>query len=174
MSWRSLTKIAGSGYGSESGSISPRYGSTTLISGLAPKNCTEEKSCCGTKVLTSEKIGGLKVVACDRSPFKLFKLRFSNKSVQAPSCKRPETTQRSLFLSFEINNCFPITSEAYEKIRENYMPRGQFKHRYWFFADTPNIAGNCCVICKIYNEEPIRFLPSSQTLCRIYNTVFFS
>ncbi len=52
------------------------------------------------------------------------------------------------------------------------MPRGQFKHRYWFFADTSNIAGNCRVIWKIYNGEPIRFLPSSQTLCRIYNTVF--
>jgi hypothetical protein len=28
------------------------------------------------------------------------------------------------------------------------MPRGEFKHRYWFFADTPNIAGNFCVIWK--------------------------
>jgi hypothetical protein len=50
-----------------------------------------------------------KVVAFDRSPFKLFTLRFSNKSVQAPSCERPKTTQRNLFLSFESNNCFPIT-----------------------------------------------------------------
>jgi len=23
------------------------------------------------------------------------------------------------------------------------MPRGEFKHRYWFFADAPNIARNC-------------------------------
>jgi hypothetical protein len=28
------------------------------------------------------------------------------------------------------------------------MPRGQFKHRYWFFADTPNIARNYRVIWK--------------------------
>jgi hypothetical protein len=42
------------------------------------------------KVLTNEKRGGLKVVAFDRSPFKLFTLRFSIKSVQAPSCKRPK------------------------------------------------------------------------------------
>jgi hypothetical protein len=56
------------------------------------------------KVLTNEKRGGLKVVAFDKSPFKLFTLRFSTKSVQAPSCKRPKTTQRPLFLSFEINN----------------------------------------------------------------------
>ncbi len=61
------------------------------------------------KVSTNEKRGGLKVVALDRSPLKVFSLRFSKKSVQGPSCKRPKTTQRTLFLSFEINNWFPIT-----------------------------------------------------------------
>jgi hypothetical protein len=61
------------------------------------------------KVLTNEKRGGLKEVAFDRSPFKVFSLRFSKKSVQVPSCKRPKTTQQTLFLSFEINNWFPIT-----------------------------------------------------------------
>ncbi len=50
-----------------------------------------------------EKRGGLKVVALDRSDFKLFTLRFSNKLVQAPSRERPKTAQRNLFLSFEIN-----------------------------------------------------------------------
>jgi hypothetical protein len=49
------------------------------------------------------------VVAFDRSHFKLFSLRFSNKSVQAPSCERHKTTQRNLFLSFENINYFPIT-----------------------------------------------------------------
>ncbi len=62
------------------------------------------------KVLTNEKRGGLTVVAFDRSPFKLFTLKFSSKSVQAPSYERPETTQRNIFLSFEINNCLPITA----------------------------------------------------------------
>jgi hypothetical protein len=62
------------------------------------------------KVLTNEKRGGLKVVVFDRSPFKLFTLRFSNKSVQAPSSERPKTTQRTLFLSFVINNCLQITA----------------------------------------------------------------
>jgi hypothetical protein len=61
------------------------------------------------KAFTNEKIGGLNVVAFDRSPFKLFTMRFSNKSVHAPSCERSKTSQRTLFLSFEINNCFPIT-----------------------------------------------------------------
>ena len=60
------------------------------------------------KVLTNEKRGGLKVVGFDRSPFKLFSLRFSTKSLQAPSCESPKTTQRTLSLSFEIKNCFPI------------------------------------------------------------------
>jgi hypothetical protein len=61
------------------------------------------------KVSTNEKRGGLKVVVFDRYPFKVFSLRFSKKSVQSPSCKRPKTTQRTLFLSFEINYWFPIT-----------------------------------------------------------------
>ncbi len=61
------------------------------------------------KVLTNEKRGGLKVVAFDRFPFQLFRLKFSNKSVQAPSSERPKTTQRTLFLSFEINTCLQIT-----------------------------------------------------------------
>jgi hypothetical protein len=39
-----------------------------------------------------------------------------------------------------------IVSEASEKIWETCMPRGEFKHRYWFFADTPNIGRNCRVI----------------------------
>jgi hypothetical protein len=28
------------------------------------------------------------------------------------------------------------------------MPRGEFKHRYWFFADTPNVAWTVSIICK--------------------------
>ncbi len=47
--------------------------------------------CRQLKGIDNEKRGFLKVVAFDRSPFKLFTLRFSNKSVQAPSCERPKT-----------------------------------------------------------------------------------
>jgi hypothetical protein len=61
------------------------------------------------KVLTNEKRGGLGVVSFDKSRFKLFSRKFSNKFVLAPSCERPKTTLRTLFLSFESNNCFPIT-----------------------------------------------------------------
>ncbi len=51
-------------------------------------------------------------------------------------------------------------SEAYEKIRETCTPRGEFKHRYWFFADTPNIAGNFSVIWKDlwWGADPCRHL----------------
>jgi hypothetical protein len=62
------------------------------------------------KLFKGEKRGGLKVVAFDRSPFKLSMLRFSNKSVQAPSCERHRTAHRSMFLSFEINNFFQISA----------------------------------------------------------------
>ncbi len=58
----------------------------------------------GLKALTNENRGGLKEVSFDRSPFKLFTLRFSNKSVEAPSCERPKTAPRTLFLLFANNN----------------------------------------------------------------------
>jgi hypothetical protein len=35
------------------------------------------------------------------------------------------------------------------------MPRGEFKHRFWFFADIPNIARNCPLFEKIYDGEAI-------------------
>jgi hypothetical protein len=57
------------------------------------------------KVLINEKRGGLSVVSFDRSPLKLFSLKFSNK----PSFERPKTAPRTLFLSFANYNCFPIT-----------------------------------------------------------------
>jgi hypothetical protein len=56
------------------------------------------------KVLTNEKIGGLRVISFDRSPFKQFSRKFSKESVQAPSCERLKTTQRPLFLLFANNN----------------------------------------------------------------------
>ncbi len=63
---------------------------------------------CWIKVFTKEKRGGLSAVSFDGSPFKLFSLKLSNKLVQAPSCERPKTAPRTLFLSFANYNCFPI------------------------------------------------------------------
>jgi hypothetical protein len=56
-----------------------------------------------------KEVGWEYVVSFDRSPFKLFSLKFSNKSAQAPSGERPKTIQRTLFLLFVNNNCFQIT-----------------------------------------------------------------
>jgi hypothetical protein len=61
------------------------------------------------KVFTNEKRGGLIVISFDRPPFKLLSRKFSKESVQAPSCERHKTTQRTLFLLFANNYWFPIT-----------------------------------------------------------------
>ncbi len=74
-----------------------------------PKPLSAERREERLKVLTNEKRGGLAVVSFERSPFKLFSLKFSNKSVPTPSCERPKTTQRTLFLLFANNNCFQLT-----------------------------------------------------------------
>ncbi len=49
------------------------------------------------------------MVSFDRSCFKLFSRKFSNKFVQALSCERPKTALRTLFLLIANNNYFPIT-----------------------------------------------------------------
>jgi hypothetical protein len=69
---------------------------------------TVQRDGSGLKVLTNEKKGGLTLVLFKRSHFKLFTLKLSSKSVQSSSCERPKTAQRTLFLSFEINNFFQI------------------------------------------------------------------
>jgi hypothetical protein len=47
------------------------------------------------KVFTNEKRGGLRVISFDRPPSKLLSRKFSKESVQAPSCERHKTTQRT-------------------------------------------------------------------------------
>jgi hypothetical protein len=60
-------------------------------------------------VLTNEKRGGLSVVSFDRTGFKLYSRKFSNKLMQAPPGERVKTAPRTLFLLFANYNCFPIT-----------------------------------------------------------------
>ncbi len=90
----------------------PRYkyskGNLTDCVIFRANECKKLHLKCCLKGLTNEEKGGLKVVAFDRPSFKLFTLRFSNRSVQAPSCERPRTAPRTLFLSFANNNCFQI------------------------------------------------------------------
>jgi hypothetical protein len=47
------------------------------------------------KVFTNEKRGGVRVISFNRPPFKLLSRKFSKESVQAPSCERHKTTQRT-------------------------------------------------------------------------------
>jgi hypothetical protein len=47
----------------------------------------------------------LKGASLNKSRFKLFGLNFSIKSVQTSFCEMPKTTQQSLFLLFDYNNC---------------------------------------------------------------------
>ncbi len=106
---------------------------------------------------TNEKRGELTVLLFDRFNFKLFTLKFLSKSVLSWSCERPKTAQRTLFILFG-NNLFPnnaIVSEVCEKMRVTYKPRAQFKHRYYFLAETPNFARIVALFEKIYDEQPI-------------------
>jgi hypothetical protein len=56
------------------------------------------------KVLTNEKRDGLSVVSFNKSRFKLYSRKFSNKLVQVPSCERHKTAPRTLFLLFANYN----------------------------------------------------------------------
>ncbi len=68
---------------------------------------------------TSEKKSGTTVILFERSRFQLFSLKYSNKSVQSSSCERPKTAQQTLFLSFEINNCFPIAVQRRSFVKKS-------------------------------------------------------
>jgi hypothetical protein len=49
------------------------------------------------------------------------------------------------------------------------MQCGEFKRRYWFFADTPNTARNCRLFEKIYDGESI--LPVVSNIGEMYKIV---
>jgi hypothetical protein len=109
------------------------------------------------KVLTNEERGGLKVVSIDRSRFQLFTLKFSKKSVQTPSCERaiPPTLCRYLetVIDFKCHKKgFQTTAKCRrcmkrsKKLARHVLNLNNAIHS--FFADSPNIAGNCHVIWK--------------------------
>ncbi len=124
------------------------------------------------KVLANEKRGGLKVIVFDKSPFKLFTLRFSTKSVQAPSCKRPKTTQRTPFLSFEINNWFPITVKCRRLIKKSGTRACHVVNSNIAIGSLPNVAWPVSVIWKdlLWRADLYRLL-KYRGGCTLYNTV---
>ncbi len=124
------------------------------------------------KVLTNEKRGGLKVVAFDRSPLKIFSLRFSTKSVQAPSCERPKTTQRTLFLSFANNNCFPLAVLCRSFMKKSGKPTCHVVNWNIAIDSSPTLQISEEIVAlfgKIYDSEPI--ITVSQISGMMYNTV---
>ncbi len=93
------------------------------------------------KVLTNEKRGELKVGAFDSSPFKIFSLRFQTDQCRPHPVKGIKLLRETCFYylkSMIVSQC-RYSFGGLEKIRETCMPLGEFKHRYWFFADAPNI-----------------------------------
>ncbi len=84
-----------------------------------PKARFTVKTKSSMKGMTTGWRGRLKVVAFDRSPFKLFTLRFSDKSVPAPSCERPKIRSEPCCLLFEINNCLAATHFSHHPLNWN-------------------------------------------------------
>ncbi len=98
------------------------------------------------------------MVAFDRSPFKLFSLRISTKYVHAPSCERPKTTQRTLSLSFEIKNCFPIAVLRRSFMKKSEKLTCQVVNSNIAIDSSPTLQISLEIVTlfeKIYDGEPI-------------------
>jgi hypothetical protein len=98
------------------------------------------------------------VVAFDRSPFKLFTLRFSYKSVQAPSSERPGTAPRTLFLSFANNNCFQIAVKRRSCMKKSVKLACHVVISNIAIGFLPTLQISLGIVAlfeKIYNGEPI-------------------
>ena len=112
------------------------------------------------KVLANEKRGVLAVVSFDRSRFKLFSRKFSNKCVQAPSCERLKTAPRTLFLSFESNNCFPITVQCRRLMKKSGKLACHVVNSNIAIGSLPTLQtlhGLLALFEKIYYGEPVGF-----------------
>ncbi len=98
------------------------------------------------------------LILFERSHFKIFSLKFVNKSDLSSSCERPKTAQRTLFLFFENNNCFQTTLQCRRLMKKS----GKFA----FHVVYSNVAidslptlqiplGIVALFEKIYDGEPI-------------------
>ncbi len=124
------------------------------------------------KVLTNEKWGWLTVVLFDRSCFKLFLRKFSNKLVQALSCERLKTALRTLFLLFANNNYFPITVLCQSFLKKSVKLVCHVGNSIIAIGSLPTLQISLVIVAlfeKIYYE--FRFLPSSQISGMMYKTV---
>ncbi len=122
------------------------------------------------KVLTNEKRGGFTMLLFDRSPFKLFTLKFSNKSIQSSSCERHKTTQRTLFLLFESNSWFPITLWCRRCVRKSGKLVSHVANSYIAIGSLPTLLYKSRWELSRYLKRIMmesRSLTSSQTSGRI-------
>ncbi len=119
---------------------------------IFPDNCQH------LKVMANEKRGVLAVVSFDRSRFKLFSRKFSNKCVLAPSCERLKTALRTLFLSFESNICFPITVQCRRLMKKSGKLACHVVNSNIAIGSLPTLQtlhGLLALFEKIYYGEPI-------------------
>ncbi len=91
--------------------------------------------------------------------FKLFTLKFSKESVQTPSCDRPKTAQRILFLSFEINNYFPITVQLRRMMKKSAKHACHVVNSNIAIDSLPtlqiSLGNGIALFERIYDGEPI-------------------
>ncbi len=133
--------------------------------------CLDETlACLQSSNLLNSKISLTANFFKDRSPFKIFSLRFSTKSVQAPSCERPKTAANtvSIILNQELFPNSGIATELYENMGKLAC-----------HVVNSNIAIDSLPMLQISLEIPALFrfmmvswfLPLSQRSGRMYNTV---
>ncbi len=84
-------------------------------------------------------------------------LKFSKESLQTPSCERPKTDQRTLFLSFEINNVLPITVKRRRMMKKSGKLACHVINSNIAIGSlaTLQISLGMALFGKIYNGEPI-------------------
>jgi hypothetical protein len=96
------------------------------------------------------------LVSFDRSHFKLVSRKFSNKLAQAPSCERPITALRTLFLLFA--NCFPIAVLCRKFMKKSVKLACHVVNSNIAMGSLPTLqisVGIFALFEKIYDGEPI-------------------
>ena len=101
---------------------------------------------------------GLKEVAFDRPCFKLFTLKFSNKSVQSSSYERHKIAQRTLIILFANNNCLPIKLQCRRCMKKSAKLACHVANSNIAIGSLPTLQislGFVALFEKIYYEVPI-------------------
>jgi hypothetical protein len=99
------------------------------------------------------------VILFNGSRFKLCSRKFSNKLVLAPSCERPKTAPRTLFLSFANNNCLQIVVYRWSFKKKTVKLACHVLNSKIAIGSLPTTLqislGIVALFEKIYDSEPI-------------------